>query len=218
MYCSCDTFGHNSCLPVGGQPEWWADADDVRIPPESVQSTGRLVYWSTSSTRHNCRLCSHNTRADDSTVVTFHQCECNVPLKQTNKRGGSRPLQASSVRETDAAPLRGLFANDQHLFSLRVRRRLQLQYTHSLPFLCTTVTGSAHCLAHTKETELDHFLDVSALFLCKRETLKSILVVTPPTPRTPPPPPPPTAPPPSQLVAETRVHFFFFLPPPDHHC
>lgn len=156
------------------------------------------------------------TAAEDSTVVTFHQCECNVPLKQrkktkkTNKRGGSRPLQASSVRETDAAPLRGLFANDQHLFSLRVRRRLQLQYTHSLPFLCTTVTGSAHCLAHTEETELDHFLDVSSLFLYKRETLKSILVVTPLTPRTPPPHLP--------TCSRDTCPLFFFLPPPDHHC
>lgn len=134
--------------------------------------------------------------------------------KQTNKHGGSRPLQASSVRETDAAPLRGLFANDQHLFSLRVPRRLQLQYTHSLPFLCTTVTGSAHCLDHTEETELDHFLDVSLLFLYKRETLKSILVVTPPTPRTPPPPPPPpTHPPPPRpptCSRDTCPLFFFF--------
>lgn len=182
-------------------------------PPESVQSAGRLVYWSTSSTRHNC---SRRFNCCDISLVWLQRAsETN---KQTNKRGGSRPLQASSVRETDAAPLRGLFANDQHLFSLRVRRRLQLQYTHSLPFLCTTVTGSAHCLAHTEETELDHFLDVSLLFLCKRETLKSILVVTPPTPRTPPPPPPPTTPPLPTCSRDTCPLFLFFLPPPDHHC
>lgn len=38
----------------------------------------------------------------------------------------------------------------------------------SVPFLCTTVTGFAHCLDRTEETEPNQFLDVSFLgvFLC----------------------------------------------------
>lgn len=95
------------------------------------------------------------------------------------------------------------FTNDWLLFPLRVRWRLQCTHLPPPPFLCTTVTGSAHCLDHMEDTELNPFLDVSLLFLYK-----------PPPPQTSPPPlrPPQT----HTLVAETRFHIL--LPPLDHHC
>lgn len=155
-----------------------------------------------------------------------------MPLKQTNKQTnddcGSWPLRTSLLRETDATPLRGLFIRiTNYLLPPRVRRRLQC--THSLPpFLCTTVTGSAHCLDHTEETELNPFLGVSLLFLYEWEMLR-LAVVTKPRHVSrslphhhyhhhhfDPPLHSPPLPADSHTLAETRFHIV--LPPLDHHC